>query len=231
VSFLRRRWPLLLAVALLLGSVAAFSYTEKLKLTRSPVGVARFDGWLSPGCDCRHEVARLSFLLRKPERVHVTIVDADGDEVRRLASNFRRPAGRIALEWDGRDEAGGVVPDGAYRVRVRLLEERRTIVIPVEVRVDTEPPRVTDAGVDPVTVAPGEEVVVTFTASEFGTPVLLVDGEIARRGPAGRPGERTLAWTTFVPGSYEVAVAVEDRAGNLSEPAGATTVVVTGAPR
>ena len=128
MSFLRRRWPLLLAVALLLGSVAAFSYTEKLKLTRSPVGVARFDGWVSPGCDCRHEVARLSFLLRKPERVHVSIVDADGDEVRRLASNIRRPAGRIALEWDGRDREGRPVREGLFIARVitgdRVLSHR-----------------------------------------------------------------------------------------------------------
>jgi len=227
----RRRWLTLLTVALLVGSVAAFSYTERLKLKRSPVGVARFDRWLSPECDCPQATVSLSFLLRKPERIEVAVVDPDDNEVRRLATDARRPAGRIEFEWDGRNEEGAVVPDGPYRVRVRLLNERRTIVVPVDVRLDTKPPRVRDVDVSPTTVAAGEEVEIRFTTNEFGTPVVFVDGEAAERGPPGRPGERRLTWETLVPGTYEVAVAVEDRAGNLSEPAGPTTVLVAGALR
>jgi hypothetical protein len=224
---LRRRWKLVLAVALLVGSVAAFSYTEKLKLTRSPVGVPRFDRWLNPGCECPQERVALSFLLRKPQRIDVDLVDADGRSVRVLATDERLPAGRVEYEWDGRDDEGAVAPDGPYRVRVRLRNDRRTIVIPIEVRVDTRPPRVTGVRA-PATAAVGEGVEIRFRTDEFGTPFVVVDGSVVDQGPAGLPGLRRALWTPTAPGSYRVAVAMEDRAGNASEPAGDVTVVVTG---
>jgi hypothetical protein len=225
---LGRRWPLVLAVVLLVGTVAAFSYTEKLKLTRSPVGVARFDRWISPECDCPQRSARLSFLLRRPQRIDVDVVDVDGDRVRTLAVGERTPAGRVGYIWDGRNDAGEVAPDGRYRVRVRLRDDRRTIVVPVDVSVDAHPPRLAGVEVAPTRVALGEEVEIGFRTNEFGVPLVVVDGEVADRGPAGKPGRRTVAWEPQEPGVYRVAVAVEDRAGNVSEPRGEATVVVTG---
>lgn len=225
---MRRRWKLLLAVALLVGSVAAFSYTEKLKLTRSPVGIPRFDRWLSPGCECPQERVDLSFLLRKPQRINVDLVDADGRSIRMLATGEQLPAGRVEYEWDGRDDQGAVAPDGPYRVRVRLLDDRRTIVVPLEVRVDTRPPRVTGVRGPADASAVGEEVEFRFRTDEFGTPLVVVDGAVVARGPAGLPGLRRVLWTPSTPGLFRVAVALEDRAGNTSEPAGDVTVVVTG---
>jgi hypothetical protein len=225
---LARRWPLLVTVVLLVGAVAAFSYTERLKLTRGPVGVARFDRWLAPGCDCPQGSVSLSFLMRKPQRIDVDVVDRDGDPVRALASNVQRPVGRVEFEWDGRDDSGAAVADGRYRVRVRLLDDRRTIVIPVDVNVDTQPPRLTDLRVEPTSVRVGEEVEVRFATSEFGSPLLVVDGEIAERAPAGRSGARRVVWTPAAPGLYEVAVSFEDRAGNVSEPTGSKRVTVAG---
>ena len=223
---LARRWKLLLTVALLLGLVVAFSYTEKVKLARSPVGTPRFDRWLSPGCACPQEQVTLDFLLRKAHRIDVDVVDSDGDRVRVLATGERQPAGRVVYEWDGRDDEGAVVPDGPYRVRVRLLDDRRTIVIPVEVRVDTKPPRVSAVRV-PATAVVGEGVEIRFRTEEFGVPLLLVDGEVVLRGPAGLARRRRLAWTPTAPGSHRIAVALEDRAGNVSEPVGHPAVVVT----
>ena len=205
----------------------AFSYTEKVKLTRAPVGVPRFDRWLSPDCDCPQESAELSFLLRKPQRIDVDVVDAGGDRVRVLATGERRPAGRVEYEWDGRGDGGAALPDGADRVRVRLLDDRRTIVIPVAVRVDTTPPRVTGVRAAPGSVTVGQAVEIRFRTNEFGTPLVFADGRLAGRGPAGAPGLRRVSWTPAAPGSYRVAIAVEDRAGNVSEPAGDATVVVT----
>ena len=97
---------IVLAVTLLVGSVAAFTYTQKLKLERSPVSTARFERWLSPECGCPGRTARLSFLLRERERIDATIVDGDGSFVKTLLARSEQGPGRVRTEWDGRDEAG-----------------------------------------------------------------------------------------------------------------------------
>jgi hypothetical protein len=221
-----------LAVALLVGSVAAFTYTQKLKLERSPIGRTTFDRWLSPGCGCEQDTARLRFQLRERERIDATIVDADGERVRTLLTASDEDAGPVELEWDGRDDAGEVAPDGDYRVRVRMRDERRTIVIPVEVHVDTVPPRVALRGVSTTVLAPGETVELTYETNEFGTPLLLVDGEIAATPPPRKPGRNEVLWageageTELVPGLYAVTFIVEDQAGNRSEPTRPTHIAV-----
>jgi hypothetical protein len=222
-----------LAVTLLVGSVAAFTYTQKLKLERSPVGTAHFDRWLSPECDCPHRIAQLSFELRERERIDASIVDSDGDRVTRLLAASEQGPGRVMTAWDGRDEAGRIVPDGVYRVRVRMRDERRTIVIPVEVHVDTVPPRAVLLGVSSTTLAPGDPIEFRLETNEFGRPLLLVDGEVAARGPQGKPGVRRVVWAGQVSGVplptglYAVSLVVEDRARNRSEPTAAAHVAVT----
>lgn len=224
----------LLAVALLVGSVAAFAHTEQLKLERSPVGQTRFDRWLSPGCSCPGETAELSFVLREPERIDVTVVDG-GEVVRSLATELRRPGGRVSFTWDGRDSAGRVAPDGDYSIRVRLRDERRTIVIPKEVHVDTRPPRARVTSVSPALLAAGQRLRVRYMANEYVRPVLLVDGQVAARGRLRPPGARQLTWTALLdgaspaPGPHELVLVVEDRAENRSDPTEAFTIVVTGA--
>jgi hypothetical protein len=223
----------LLAVTLLVGSVAAFTYTQKLKLERSPVGTARFDRWLSPECGCPRETARLSFRLGERERIDSTIVDGNGDLVRMLLTGAEREPGRVRLEWDGRDEAGRIVADGDYRVRVRLRDERRTIVIPVEVHVDTVPPQARLLGVSSTTLEPGEKIELAYETNEFGRPFLLVDDEPAAGGPERTPGRKTVVWggrlrrALLPPGIYSVSVIVEDRAGNRSEPTASAHIAVT----
>lgn len=232
---MRRPGLIVLAVTLLVGSVAAFTYTQKLKLERSPIEKARYDRWLSPGCDCPDELAPLSFLLRERERIDATIVDGDGDFVRMLLVASEQQPGRVRMEWDGRDEAGNVVPDGEYRVRVRLRDERRTIVIPVEIHVDTVPPDAELLGVSSMTLGPGEEVELRYSTNEFGRPLLLVDDERAARGRARKPGSNTVVWTGRVgesvlpAGIYSVSLVVQDRAGNRSDPTSAADITVTAA--
>jgi hypothetical protein len=226
-----------LAVALLVGSVAAFTYTQKLKLERSPIEKARFDRWLSPECDCPGQTASLRFRLRERERIDATIVDGDGDFVTTLLSRSEQGPGRVEMEWDGRDEAGRVVPDGEYRVRVRMRDERRTIVVPVDLHVDTVPPEAQLLGVSSTELAPGGRIELRYETNEFGRPLLLVDGRVAARGPARKPGRKTVIWEGRVrnrplpPGLYAVSVVVQDSAGNRSEPTSPATIAVTAAPR
>jgi hypothetical protein len=223
----------LLAVTLLVGSVAAFTYTQRLKLERSPVGTARFDRWLSPKCDCPRRTARLSFQLRERERIDATMVDGDGNLVKTLLARSEQGPGPVRTEWDGRNEAGRIVPDGDYRVRVRLRDERRTIVIPVEVHVDTVAPQARLLGVSSTALEPGETIELRYATNEFGRALLLVDDEIAARGPKLRPGRKTIPWTGQVrgallpPGVYSVSLILEDSAGNRSEPTDSAHIVVT----
>lgn len=228
-----RRSLTLLAVALLLGSAAAFTWTEKLKLERSPIGAPRFDRRFSPVCGCHRATARVSFLLRRSDRLDVVVVDEDEEVVTTLAEGLDRRPGRIELEWNGRDGEGRVVADGAYRVQVRLDRARRTILMPAEVHVDTKSPVVRLLGVSAMSFSlSGDGIEFRYTVNEPGRPILLVRNKAALRGRARKAGRASLTWKgerrsrTIKPGLYRVALAVVDRAGNRSAPTEAVTVVV-----
>ena len=122
-------------VALLVGTAAAFGVTESVKLDRSPVSAPRFTSVFTPP----QEEARLSFRLRRTDRLDLVVVDEDGQEVRILAQDKRWSRGRVRVDWDGRDDEGDIVPVGPYRLRVQLERARRTITIPKEVLVDAAP--------------------------------------------------------------------------------------------
>jgi hypothetical protein len=230
----------LLLLALLVGSAGAFTQTERLKLARSPIQVERFTRYFSPGCDCRRRMARLTFLLRRADRVDVTVVAEDGDVVRKLANGLERSSGRFELDWTGTDEAGRIVPDGLYRVRVDLEGAARSILIPTGVHVDTQPPKVRLESVSRTTLSLGATgadgtIILRYTASERGWPILLVDGRRAVRGAPQRPGAAAIAWdgafrsSSVGPGVHELALMVRDRAGNRSEPTTAVRIEVLSA--
>ena len=115
-----RLLPIALVVALLVGTAAAFAVTERLKLVRSPIAAPEIDRVFSPVCDCERDEAAIAFRLREADRVDLAIVDGDGDVVRTLVRSRSAPVGRLEASWDGRDDAGNVVPEGAYRPRVHL---------------------------------------------------------------------------------------------------------------
>jgi flagellar hook capping protein FlgD len=132
---------IVLAVALLVGSAAAFTRTERLKLASSLVAKPRFERQLYPDCGCKDRRVRLSVLFRRPEQVDVSIVNIDGAHVATLARGKRVLAGRTSLVWNGRDDTGKVVPRGRYRLQIRLVGARRTILIPntITVRPNASP--------------------------------------------------------------------------------------------
>jgi hypothetical protein len=230
----RRLARAVLVVALLGGTASAFAVTEALKLERSPVTAPRFDERFSPVCSCRTSVARLSLRFRVADRVDAVIVDRDAEPVRTLVEDRGVRRGRAAFEWDGRDEAGRVVPDGPYRLRVHLDEERRTILVPNEVEVDTRPPSVGLVRASRRIVSPdgdrrGDRLKLVYRASERAGPLLLVDGEVAaeeraRRRRSSVRWDGTLDGRVLRPGLHLLAVRVRDEAGNLSAPTEAVPV-------
>ena len=218
--------PAALVAALLVATGAAFAYTERLKLTRSPIGrPVAVDKVFSPVCECPSDVATIRFRLRTADRLTVEIVRS-GSVVRELVRNRRQRAGDVLVVWDGRDDDGAVVREGSYRPRVRLLEERRTITLPNPIRVDTTAPRFEQVTLRPRVFSPDgdgrrDRVRVRYRLDEPAQVSLYVDGQ--RRGlKRGRQAEGTIEWNgrsdgSFVEkGVYAVTLGARDAAGNAA---------------
>ena len=225
----------MLALVLVGGTTAAFVVTERLKLERSPVTAPRFPRLFSPVCECPQEVARLTLRLRKRDRVDAVVVDRTGNPVRTLVTGEPYRKGAATFSWDGRTDAGKVVPDGRYRLRVHLRGQRRTILLPNTVLVETKPPKAKLLTVSGSVFSPdgngvNDRVRLVYRANEKGTALLLVDGRPAVVGKARPPGRTGLYWngriggTPAEPGVHSVVIQVRDRAGNLSQPTEAVSI-------
>lgn len=221
------RWPQLLIVLALLGATAAaFAVTERLKLERSPVTGTRVDRVFSPVCECARDVAVISIVLRRRETVTLDILNRDGRSIRTIVRKRREPAGRVSYTWDGRDNLERVVPEGVYRPRVQLERNGRTIILPNPIRVDTTAPVITLVRVFPRVFSPDSDgsrdrVTTSYRINERAGAVMLVDGR-QRVQSKFRRVEGNLVWFGRVngrvvrPGIYEIRLRAVDRAGNRS---------------
>ena len=221
------RLPQLLIVLALLGATAAaFAFTERVKLERSPITGTRVDRVFSPVCECARDVAVISFVLRRKGTVTVDMLAGAGERVRRLVRDREEQKGRVSYTWDGRDDLGQVVKEGVYRPRVELEERGRTIVLPNPIRVDTTAPRIRLLGVRPQVFSPDgdgrrDRVTALYETNELARAMMLVDGRrrvLSKfRSTAGQ-----LVWFGRVngrpvrPGTYEIRLRAFDRAGNRS---------------
>jgi FlgD Ig-like domain len=231
------RWPQLLIVLALLGATAAaFAVTERLKLERSPITGTRVDRVFSPVCECARDVATISFVLRRGETVTLSMLDENGRSVSTIVSKRKEPAGRVTYTWDGHDRFDHVVGEGRYRPKVELERNGRTIVLPNPIRVDTTAPRITLLRVQPRVFSPDSDgrrdrVVATYTIDERARATMLIDGRRRVFGKFSR--ERgSLTWFGRLdgdpvrPGPYEIRLRAIDKAGNRSLRTRGATVVV-----
>lgn len=217
--------PAAIVAALLAATAVAFIYTEKLKLTPNPILGPRIDKVFSPVCECASDTATISFRLRSRDRLTVDMIDEDGDSVRTLVQDSTTPSGRVTVYWNGRDDSAHVVPEGAYRPRVHLAGERRTIVLPNPIRVDVTAPRVELVSLAPRVFSPdgdgrAEKVVARYRVDEPASVLLYVDGE-QRVRKRGQHKSGRVEWFGLLdavpmpPGVYRVSLAARDAAGNL----------------
>ncbi|MGN6187693.1 MAG: N,N-dimethylformamidase beta subunit family domain-containing protein [Conexibacter sp.] len=220
---------------LVLATLAAFVVTQKLKSSPPLVVRPHISVVFSPTPHARVTSARISFWIVHGDDVSVSIVDDEGGIVRRLVDGRHLPSRkRIALRWNGRADDGVVVPDGAYRVRVALIHQGRTIDLAQPIRVDTRPPRplVTDvsphAGDGPAFLPQRgvKAVTIHLTGLEGRSArVLIYRTDLAPPRRVGElhvgPGARTASWDGTLggrpapPGTYLMGVLVADRSGNV----------------
>ncbi len=225
---MRRHAPLLVVLALLVGSAVAFGVAERLKVEKSPVAGTTVDKVFSPVCHCPQRRASIAFRLRRADRLKLSLLDDEGDEMRTLVAGERAARGPHEFFWNGRDDDDRLVPEGRYRPKVELGRADRTIVLPNPIRVDVTRPVVRVLSVRPRVISPdgdgrGDILRIRYRANEPVNGLLLVNGRLRVVGRSQRPGG-VLQWVggtpgggKLRPGTYRLAVQARDLAGNLSK--------------
>jgi flagellar hook capping protein FlgD len=223
--------PMLLVLALLGCTAAAFAITEGLKLEKSPITNTLVDKVIAPDSS-RNSIALISFSLRKTDRLTVQIVNRNGEVIRTLARSKPARPGTQPFTWNGRDNSEHVVPDGIYKPRVHLAREHRTIALPNSIRMDATPPLIKLASVRPLVFSPdgdfrNEYVRIKYLTSEKAQAVLYVDSDrrvtVKRLVRAGKLDWGGKAARQVGPGRHRLRLRAIDAAGNISS---ATRAVV-----
>lgn len=228
--------PAALVAALLVATGLAFAYTESLKLTPSPILGTRVSKVFSPVCGCETDTAVIAFRVRQSDRLDVELIDRGGSVVRALARDEEHPRGAVAFVWNGRDDAGSLVPEGTYRPRVKLERQHRTIVLPNPIVVDTTPPTVAMTRLRPRVFSPdgdkrADRVIVGYRVDEPARIALDVNGVQAVL-KKGRKTEGTIDWfgrnggTPLPQGVYRLRLVATDVAGNRGRATRSKTVVI-----
>jgi hypothetical protein len=224
---LARILPLLLVLALLASTAAAFAVTEGLKLQKSPIARTNVDKLLAPASTA-HPKAYIDFFLRKRDRASVVIVDGNGNVVRSLGTTRRARRGHLSFVWNGRDASGDVLPDGSYQARVHLRAEHRTILLPNVIRLDATAPRIQLVSARPRVISPDgdyrdESVRLQYRTNEPARVLMYLDGAFRvrtyrylRTGKIDWGGGK--AARSLPAGRYRIRLRAIDRAGNLGPP-------------
>ena len=213
---------------LVAASFGAFFVAQRLKGAESVAEITQLKRYFSPNGDRRRDVNRITFKVKEAGPVTVTIVNRDGDRVRRLADDLdARPGRPVRVVWDGRTDDGLRAADGLYRMQVGLRRTGRTVVAAGSFNIDTTAPKPVVMSVTPPIAGPvpGAFEIRARGVGRRRAPrfrVMRTDvnpvTEVARF--RGRAGSRRGVWDGLIdgipapPGTYMVIVAVRDRSGN-----------------
>jgi hypothetical protein len=215
----------IVVLLLLAATAAAFVVTEQLKLEPDPIARPRITRTFSPVCRCETQTARIAFRLRQADRLTLTVENEQGEIVRTIVRDARFEQGDHSFGWDGRNERGEVVPEGAYRPRVELEKLGRTIEFPREIRVDTTAAELEITRLRPRAVSPdgdgrGDTVTLRYRATEPVNALLLVNGRQEVKTALRSRGAIVWSPKGRKRGPYPLSVAAVDEAGNRSRPTG-----------
>ncbi len=224
--------------ALVIATFGAFFVAQRLKNAPPVLGQIGVRGVFSPNGDGRFDVTRLTFRVKETDDVSVSVLNADGDEVRELLGGRHVTKGTLVrLKWDGRSDDGTRAPDGRYRYRITLQHEGRSVLLASSVRLDTTPPRprVTSIGpshafgpelmpngADAVVhlYTPGHKPVVRLFKTAPGPTRLVREDKLSDGAKEWSWDGKTPSGRPVSPGTYVVSIETRDVAGNrgLSPP-------------
>jgi hypothetical protein len=143
----RRVSPAGLVFALLvLATLAAFAWSQRLKrdplvLDRVTFGTVASRAF-TPNRDCRLDRERIRFRVTRSDRATVQVVKPGGKLVITLARDrYLKRYHFFTFYWDGRRRHNGIAPPGRYKLRVKLLDQGRTLVPPGVIRLHSAPRR------------------------------------------------------------------------------------------
>lgn len=144
-------WAGLVFALLVLATVAAFAYSQRLK--RDPLvldkvsfvavpkrapqpGEAReVVRPFTPNHDCRFDRERIRFRVTQTDHATVQVVKPGGKLVITLARDqYLKRYHFFTYYWDGRERNDGIAPPGRYKLRVKLLGQDRILVPPGAIR-------------------------------------------------------------------------------------------------
>ncbi|MGI8803331.1 MAG: N,N-dimethylformamidase beta subunit family domain-containing protein [Solirubrobacteraceae bacterium] len=230
---------------LVLATVGAFFVTQRLKHSPTIVQQVHAYPYFSPYArGPGRGFARLSFRIKRTDEVTVTIVGPNDDDVATLARDHHLAAyTQWSLDWDGRTDAGTIAAAGIYRIRVRLLDQGRAAVLDRTITLDAAPPHPRITGIvdpaAPAAAAPplgpailplprGGPLKISFDLDGGIRPSLAIyRTDVARPRLVTTlpiaPGATSASWDgtaggrSVGPGTYLVAVAAADPAGNVGQ--------------
>jgi hypothetical protein len=139
---LRASWAGLVFALLVLATLAAFAWSQRLK--RDPLVVDKVSlvaapvlhpknpvPGFTPNGDCRYDRMRVRFRTTQSDRGTVQVVKPGGKVILTLARDTYLERYHFhTFYWDGRSRNDGIAPPGRYKLRVRLLGQDRVLVPP-----------------------------------------------------------------------------------------------------
>jgi hypothetical protein len=134
-----KAWAGLVFALLVLATLAAFAWSQRLKrdplvLDRVTFGVPRSRAF-TPNRDCHFDRERIRFRVTRSDDATAQIVKPGGKLVITLARDtYLERYHFFTFYWDGRSRNNGIAPPGRYKLRVKLLGQDRVLVPPGTIR-------------------------------------------------------------------------------------------------
>jgi hypothetical protein len=140
-------WAGLVFALLVLATLAAFVYSQRLK--RDPLVLDRVTflsvprlhphappvRGFTPNGDCRYDRVRIRFRVTQSDDATVQVVKPGGKLVLTLArEHYLKRYHFFTFYWDGRTRNDGIARPGRYKLRVKLLGQDRVLVPPGTIR-------------------------------------------------------------------------------------------------